>query len=109
MIRSLLPERSAAMIVAAISRALARNCGSCTARSSAAKDCARCAAIGSFESWLNTRPLGHAFASLVMAASTLCKHSHIGSGNIAHTAVLIHGADRTMARLTRRHGFGLNR
>src|SRR5437762_2251501 len=128
MIRSLLPELSAPMIVAAISRALARNSGSRTARSSAAKDSARCAAIGSLESWLKTYPRGYAFAPLVMAAPTLCKHatstcqagarcgqhafgdsSHIGGGNVAHAAVLVHGADRAMARLTRRHGFRLHR
>src|ERR1700716_4601742 len=34
--------------------------------------------------------------------------NHFSGVNVAHAAVVVHGADRTMTGLARNHGFGLN-
>src|SRR5665647_873565 len=112
MTSSLLPARSAAMIAAAISRAAARIAASCVARSSALSESARCAPIGSVAAWLTMHRQGCGLASLVMTARRLCKRAgsrrhagrglgqhaagdlgHVGGGNVAHAAMVIHGAD----------------
>src|SRR6185312_6492440 len=33
---------------------------------------------------------------------------HIACRDVAHAAMVVHGADRTVARLARHHGFGLD-
>src|ERR1700694_2705199 len=107
MISSLLPERSAAMISAAMLRAVARNAASCVACSRAASDCFRWAPTRSFDSWLTRHRQGCEFASLVMIALTQRKRTrlmrnvgsgfnqnalgdpnHVGRRNIPHAAMV---------------------
>src|SRR2546421_2512278 len=125
MIRSLLPERSAAMMAAAILRAVASNAASCVARSSAASDCFKWAPI---RSWLNMHRKVYNLASVVMTASqarklavsvrnacsglvqhALCNRDYVGCRNVAHAAMIVHGTDWTVARLAGHDRFGLNR
>src|SRR5260370_16914472 len=35
--------------------------------------------------------------------------NHVGCRNVAHAAMVVHGADRTVAGLARHHGLGLHR
>src|ERR1700737_1570949 len=125
--RILLPARSAAIITAAILRALASSAASPFARSRAASDSFRWAPIGSLDGWLKKHRQFLQAAYLVMIASRLRKRAmsgrsagsglgqyvlgdsnHFSGVNVAHAAVVVHGADRTVAGLGRHHGFGLH-
>src|SRR5262249_5933564 len=115
-IRSLWPERRAAMITWVILRAAESIAASCAARSSAASELLRWAAI---RSWLKRHPHPLQFPALVAMAvlprkrpgslmrcarSGLLQHAlrdrdHVSGGNVAHAAMVVHGAHRALAGL----------
>src|SRR5579871_422688 len=126
-IRSLLPALSAVAITSAIFRAVSSRPTSCAARSSAFRESARWAAIGSFDVLLKRHLRNWFIFVLVTCAirkrasclmrrvdARLSKHAggdvnHIADLNIAHAAVMLHLADREMAGLAGEAFLALNR
>src|ERR1700684_347287 len=121
-IRSLLLPRKLAAMTSAIFRAASSRLASPPARSSASRESFRCVAMRSFEVGLKRQhPCWFVFGITKLnwrkRASCLTRRTadqlhhffgHVGCGDIPHAAMIVHGADRAMAGLTRHGGFGLD-